>query len=178
MADLRERVAEDRGLLKNIQLAIPGFRGYRKREDLRIADSVLRIQLADSIKSEVMIPLDGAKEAVAKALNLDVMGDISDLASKVNVLEKKIRHADQGYSGISPNYRINEDQLETLYDYDLSMIELINGLAAEAESILMDAEMGEFQSMKASCNQAKKNVIEFLKIFKDRHTTMADLGAV
>ncbi|MBU4189406.1 MAG: hypothetical protein KJ886_00210, partial [Candidatus Thermoplasmatota archaeon] len=50
-ADLRKKVEEDRGMLKKIELAIPGFRGYRKREDLRIADSLLRAQLADRLKN-------------------------------------------------------------------------------------------------------------------------------
>jgi hypothetical protein len=49
MVDLRERVKEDRGLLKKLEMAIPGFRGYRKREDLRIADSLLRKQLANNL---------------------------------------------------------------------------------------------------------------------------------
>lgn len=85
MVDLRDRVTEDRGLLKNIQLAIPGFRGYRKREDLRIADSLLRVQLADKIKTDVSAPLENAREAAAKALNLDVMNEIGELISKVSL---------------------------------------------------------------------------------------------
>lgn len=49
--DLRKKVKEDRGLLKELELAIPGFKGYREREDLRIADSLLRAQLADKLKT-------------------------------------------------------------------------------------------------------------------------------
>ncbi|MDD4127346.1 MAG: hypothetical protein PHV39_06630, partial [Methanomicrobium sp.] len=160
-----------------IQLAIPGFRGYRKREDLRIADSLLRVQLAEKIKTDVSAPLENAREAAAKALNLDVMNDIGDLISKVNLAEAKVRHAEQGYSGISPNYRIDEDQLEILYDYDLSMINLVNSLSGESEIILSYAEAGDFSLMKSSCSQAKKNVVDFLNTFKQRHTTMANLGA-
>jgi len=40
MTDLRTKVEEDRGLLKKIELFLPGFRGYRKKEDLRAADSL------------------------------------------------------------------------------------------------------------------------------------------
>lgn len=39
--DLRSKVEDDRGMLTKIQLGIPGFRGYRQKEDLRIADSRL-----------------------------------------------------------------------------------------------------------------------------------------
>ena len=50
MVDLRSKVEDDRGLLKKIELLIPGFRGYREREDLRAADSLLRQQLAGRVK--------------------------------------------------------------------------------------------------------------------------------
>jgi hypothetical protein len=178
MADLRDRVEEDRGLLKKIQLSIPGFRGYRLKEDLRIADNMLRIQLADKLRDDVCSPLEGAREAAAAALCLDIMNDISDLISKVNTTEAIIRHAGQGYSGISPGYRIEEPELNKLYDYDLSMIDLINGLASDSRNILSNAEAGDFSSMKSACSQAKKNVVEFSNTFKQRDVVIANLGAV
>jgi hypothetical protein len=177
MADLRERVGEDRGLIKQIQLAIPGFRGYRKREDLRIADSLLRIQLADRLRDDVGKPIDQTRELAARALELPVMNDIGTLVQALKTLEAKIRHAEQGYSGISPNYRIDEDKLHTLYEYDLSMIEYVNDLGDTAQRILSEAEMGDFKAVSPACREAKSKVIEFNNAFKNRHSVMADLGA-
>src|SRR2546428_367087 len=51
MPDIRDRVEQDRGLLKKIQLVIPGYAGYRRREDIRAAGNLLRIQLANQLKS-------------------------------------------------------------------------------------------------------------------------------
>src|SRR5207302_905201 len=51
MPDIRDRVEQDRGILKKIQLMIPGYSGYRRREDIRAADNLLRIQLANQMKS-------------------------------------------------------------------------------------------------------------------------------
>jgi hypothetical protein len=177
MADLRERVEEDRGLIKQIQLAIPGFRGYRKREDLRIADSLLRIQLADRLRDDVGKPIDQTRELAARALELPVMNDIGTLVQALKTLEAKIRHAEQGYSGINPNYRIDEDKLHTLYEYDLSMIEYVNNLGDTAQRILSEAEMGDFKAVSPACREAKSKVIEFNNVFKNRHSVMADLGA-
>ncbi|EQD65037.1 hypothetical protein B2A_01749, partial [mine drainage metagenome] len=36
--DLRERVDQDRGSLKRLQLMVPGYRAYRQGEDIREAD--------------------------------------------------------------------------------------------------------------------------------------------
>lgn len=76
MVDLRERVEEERGLIKNIQLAIPGFRGYRKREDIRIADSLLRIQLADLIKRGILGNLIRTREILSRSLELSLVSDL------------------------------------------------------------------------------------------------------
>ncbi|HSV42580.1 MAG TPA: hypothetical protein VLH13_04130, partial [Methanomassiliicoccales archaeon] len=46
MPDIRQKVEEDRGLLKKIQMIIPGYRGYRIREDLRDSDKMLRMELS------------------------------------------------------------------------------------------------------------------------------------
>ena len=47
--DIRNRVDQDRGFLKRLQLLIPGFHGYRVNEDAREADSFLRLQVADKV---------------------------------------------------------------------------------------------------------------------------------
>src|SRR5271170_7966430 len=47
--DIRERVDQDRGTLKRLQMLIPGFRGYRQGEDIREADSYLRMQVATKV---------------------------------------------------------------------------------------------------------------------------------
>ena len=66
---------------------------------------------------------------------------------------------------------------DMLYDYDLNMISLVESMGEEADSILLHAESGDFLAMKKSCAQAKKNAVEFLNVFMERHNTMADLGA-
>ena len=86
MADLRDRVTEDRGLLKKIQMAIPGYRGYRIREDLRIADSMLRLQIADRMRDEVLKPLEETREVCSRELELDVMNDMAAVISAASLL--------------------------------------------------------------------------------------------
>ena len=86
MTDLRNKVEDDRGLLKKIQLAIPGFRGYRQKEDLRIADSLLRIQIADLLQSDVLVPLEQVRECAGNALELDLMNDITRSSCRAGIL--------------------------------------------------------------------------------------------
>ena len=106
MTDVRQQVEEDRGLLKKIQLVIPGFRGYRKREDIRAADSILRLQMADGLV-KVREGLEEARRAMTEDYQTKNIDQVGRAISKSRTLEGKVRHAEQGYSGFSPAVRIS-----------------------------------------------------------------------
>lgn len=130
MTDLKKRVQEDRGLIKNIQLAIPGFRGYRKREDIRSSDSLLRAQIADQLHDDVAVLLEESRKSLAESLDFSLLKEIGRLIQIEKTIEARIRHAEQGYSGMSPNYRIEEDELNALYQYDWNLIQHVKDLVA------------------------------------------------
>ncbi|HJJ28699.1 MAG TPA: hypothetical protein O0X70_04840 [Methanocorpusculum sp.] len=178
MVDLRQEVEEDRGLIKKIQLCIPGFRGYRKKEDLRIADSLLRIQIADSLKNNLLQPLEQAREAASRELELDLMNDLAAVISKAKLSEAKIRHAEQGYSGISADVRIGTDELNKLYEYDLALIDGINAMGTLASETLKFAEGGDFDTVKKNLRELKTGFTGFMNIFAKRNTEMAGISAV
>jgi hypothetical protein len=124
MVDLRERVEEDRGTLKKIQVHIPGFAGYRRKEDIRAADSLLRLQVADRI-GIVRKQLEGCRAILTDSYNTQNLDKLGALIMKFKAVEGDIRHAEQGYTGFSPAVRIEERQLDLLYEYDFSMINFI-----------------------------------------------------
>jgi hypothetical protein len=140
MPDLRDRVEEDRGLLKRIQLHVPGFAGYRRREDIRTADNMLRIQMANMIK-DVRRTVEDAREAMAENYAIEELDRIGGLISSFQTLEGNVRHAEGGYSGISPAIRILEDELNHLYEYDVSLLDACVSMDGEARA-LRDAATG------------------------------------
>lgn len=178
MVDLRQEVEDDRGLIKKIQLCIPGFRGYRKKEDIRIADSMLRIQIADSLKNNLLQPLEQCREAAARELEMDLMNDFAQVISKAKLAEAKIRHAEQGYSGISAATRIGTDELNMLYEYDLALIDGINAMGNLASATLMNAEGGDFETVKKNLRDLKSGFTDFMNIFAKRNAEMAGISAV
>ena len=175
MTDLREAVKEDRGILKKIQLFIPGFSGYRKKEDLRIADSMLRNQVADNFKTSVLIPIEMVREHASNALELDLMNDIAGVLSKAKTLESSIRHAEQGYSGISAAVRIREDELNKLYEYDLALFEAVNALALKAKEARGLAEAQRFSEVKPVLSSLKADLMNFMATFDRRMETITGI---
>jgi hypothetical protein len=115
--DLRQTVDADRGVIKRLQLLVPGYRSYRQGEDVRAADSLLRLQVADKLKS-AQATLNNARAALSNAGQFQVLMDLAPLLADLQRLEGEIRHAEQGYTGISPAVRVNPQQLDRLYEYD------------------------------------------------------------
>lgn len=163
--DLRDRVEEDRGLIKKIELAIPGFRGYRKREDLRIADSLLRTHLANRIKT-VGTTVEYCRDAIAKKLDLMLLEDMGKLVNKVNTIENRVRHAEQGYTGISADFRIDISELNDLYEWDLTLLNDIGELDYIARSLRNAIETDK--NFKDIIRALESKLTDFNQIFDKR----------
>jgi len=126
--DLRQKVEDDRGVLKRLQLLVPGFRGYRQGEDIREADSLLRLQVADKLKN-ARSTVENSRAALVSANQFAALNDLAPLLADLWRLEGSIRHAEQGYTGISPAVRINPQQLDRLYEYDYGFAQAGDQLA-------------------------------------------------
>ena len=175
MTDLRERVEDDRGLIKKIQLIIPGFRGYRQREDARIADSLLRTQIADEVKEHILQPLELCREEASRALELDIMNNIASAITKAKAAEAKIRHAEQGYSGISAGVRIEQEELNILYELDLSLLTAVQTLSGAAKAVADVSAAGDFATASVKLSALKSDLQEFISVLDKRIITAAGI---
>jgi hypothetical protein len=158
MADIRKRVEEDRGILKTIQTFVPGFRGYRLREDLRDSDRMLRAQIAKLLGTQRR----GLEEcrSLVKDFTSPQLDSIGRLINSYKKVEGAVQHADVGYSGIAADLRIKESEIGQLYEYDAGMINDINAMSWGVERLraALEAESKaeadtEIKSIKTSLNQ-------------------------
>ena len=139
MPDIRDRVEQDRGLLKKIQLMIPGYVGYRRREDIRAADNLLRIQLANQLKG-VRGELEDIRDQMAMDGKVQGLSGLGNAIFTVEGLEAKVRHAEGGYSGLSATIRIEETELDRLYEYDYAMLESLDAALKTCREAIMAFE--------------------------------------
>jgi hypothetical protein len=127
--DIRTRVEDDRGFLKRLQLLVPGFRGYREGEDIREADSMLRREIADKVKN-VRTTVENARSALANSGQLAALNDLAPLIADLLRIEGEIRHAEQGYTGLSPAVRIKPQQIDRIYEYDYGFAQAADQMGA------------------------------------------------
>ena len=119
--DLRRQVEENRGPLKKLQLLIPGLNSYRRSEDIRVADELLRNQVSDKLdqSKENLEDLRKQMAGVGDYTNLSAVGS---LISQVQQFSGQVRHAEQGYSGLAATISIDEAKLDSLYQYDYDFV--------------------------------------------------------
>lgn len=164
MPDIRERVEQDRGLLKKIQLVIPGYAGYRRREDIRAADNLLRIQIANQMK-KVREELEEIRDGMAMDGKVQGLQTIGNAIFTIEGLEAKVRHAEGGYSGISATIQIKETELDRLYEYDYAMLESLDHAAGLVPGV---REAGEPKGFEGAVRSLMKALTQFEAAWKSR----------
>ena len=175
MTDLREKVESDRGIIKSIQLAIPGYRGYRIKEDLRIADRLLREELANRF-AVAASSFEGVRKAVAKRKEMYLLENAGELVTMANSSIARLKHAEQGYTGISPDYRIKEQQLNRMYEWDLKLLEMIEALKGKAEAMKARAMDAPEPELARQIADAMDEILTFDGIFDSRREAIAGLS--
>jgi len=165
--DIRESVDNSRGVLKRLQLLLPGFRGYRQGEDIREADSFLRIQVSDKLKN-ARTTIENSRSSLSNAGQFQSLKDLSPIIADLMGLEGRIRHAEQGYTGISPAVRVNPQQLDRLYEYDYGFVEAadqLNATISPLPSLTSAANSAAVQSLVAT---ARGQISQLDQAFKAR----------
>jgi hypothetical protein len=174
MTDLRDKVKADRGLIKNIQLIIPGYRGYRIKEDLRIADRLLREELANRLTAAATA-FEGVRKVLAKRKALDLIEDAGELVTRTHASIARLRTVEQGYTGISPDYRIKDSQLDQMYEWDLKMLDMIEALKDTAFSLRDSAESLPEPDLDRMISNALRAIEDYDRIFDSRREAIAGL---
>jgi hypothetical protein len=165
--DLREKVEDSQGALKRLQLLIPGFRGYRQGEDIRAADSFLRIQVADQVKN-ARTTIENARTALTNANQFQALYDLAPIIADLLRLEGQIRFAEQGYTGISPAVRINPQQLDRLYEYDYGFAQAADQLNQTISPLPSIATGANPAAVSALVATARGQVNQLDQAFKAR----------
>ncbi len=134
MSDLMDQVTGDQDIFKKIASKIPGFGGYIERQNRRAADKLLREQIAshfDGLWKRI-------SELQADFVNqgeISYLDDLEAATTKLRTFIDKVSTASYGYSGFFDAVKINEDELALMYQYDLEMLSLEEGVAGAIDNV-------------------------------------------
>jgi len=112
--DLERRVG---GLLARV----PGYRGYRSKEDRRDADRRLREHIATSFGQQAD-RVERIARDVADRRRLNEIGPVDDLARAIRHLADRIRTATYGYGGLFGDRDVDAAALDQIRLFDESLL--------------------------------------------------------
>jgi hypothetical protein len=117
----------EKNWLEKLADAIPGLKDYREKEARRDTDKRFREYLAARIDSSRRV-LEDVKRQQFEAGNLGELDDLDRLSQKLFKLANSIRHASYGYSGFFDQAKVQEAELDRIYQYDLSLMSDVESL--------------------------------------------------
>lgn len=131
MADLQDRIGERRRLLERLAGAIPGYAQYQEQEKRRDADKKNRDFLYDDLRT-ALDSLSAITKRLADEARLDRLAELDRTERRLRTVSDRIRLADYGYAGFFDALKINESDLDVLYQHDLSLTEQVKLIVDKA----------------------------------------------
>lgn len=123
MTDFFEKVKSQSDPFKQLATHIPGFNGYVERQTRRDADKLVRETVARRFEELWKRTSNLQSELVSNGM-ITYVDDIEKVALQLRTFIDKISTAPRGYSGLFDAIKINEAELQALYQFDLAFFDL------------------------------------------------------
>lgn len=121
-------------LLGKIRNALSGFIGYFDRENRREADKLLRTTLADRYQQQ-WERISAIQRQMIEGGKLEDVDQLEAAAIKLRGFIDRVRTASYGYAGFFDAVRINSNELQKLYSYDLQLLEDVSSISSAVDNI-------------------------------------------
>jgi len=132
--DLRETVEKGLGGLETLAKKLPGYKGYKEKELRREADKLLRTQVADELDDQRK-RLSELQVQLISLAQIEFLDDVERAVMKLQLLIDRLKTASYGYAGLFDAIKVKEVQLDTLYEFDSKMLDLVDQIAAEVDKV-------------------------------------------
>ena len=147
MDEFFQKVTSQQDPFKKLVSYIPGFGGYVQRQNRRDADKLLRDTVArrfdEQWKRASQIQVD-----MVSSGKIEYVDDMEKAALQLRTFIDKISTAPRGYSGLFDAVKINEKELEAIYQYDAAFFDLAEQVGRALDNV--EASLGDEAALPAA----------------------------
>ena len=134
--DYLEKVKGERGLLERIMGYIPGYHGYKEKELRRESDRLVRMEAVNRLKAaKTVMRRAFANPAMVQKLAGEDTYRYDALNSRMDRVTQRIDRAVAGYQGLFDAVKVKENKLDSVLEYDVSLIEKADGIKADCRTL-------------------------------------------
>lgn len=132
--DFLEKIKGEMGGLERFVSKIPGYKGYKEKEQRREADTLLRDHLVRQFEEQQRKLNDQKLQLLSSGL-IEFMDDLDRASTRLESFIIKIRTASQGYAGFFDAVKVKEEELDALYNFDNALLEGASQLEASISQL-------------------------------------------
>ena len=141
-----------RNWLERLGEKIPGFRGFQDRELRRDVDKMQREHLSSELLRLKGIVRDKA-QAYTDAGQIGALQQFERLDKKLDGLSQAVRFGDYGATGFFDVIKIEDPELDKLYEFDLSVLDDIAILDVDLSAIPLPSSANPEPAVSAVINR-------------------------
>ncbi|MEY2816661.1 MAG: hypothetical protein ACKOBL_08565 [Chloroflexota bacterium] len=157
MSDFFEKVSSQVDPFKKLISFIPGFSGYVERQNRRDADKLLRETVARRFEEQLSRASNLQVDMVSNGM-LSFVDDMEKASLALRTFIDKISTAARGYSGMFDAVKINEKELEAIYQFDAAFFDLADQIKSALDNV--EASIGDETALPA----AIRNIIALSRL--------------
>jgi hypothetical protein len=147
MDEFFEKVKSQQDPFKRLASMIPGFGGYVERQNRRDADKLLRDTVARRFDEQWKRVSQLQVDMVSQGM-IQYVDDMERAALQLRTFIDKLTTAPRGYSGLFDAVKINEKELEAIYQYDAAFFDLAGQVGRALDNV--EASLGDETALPAA----------------------------
>src|SRR5512143_173737 len=147
MTDMFQNVTGQMDPFKKLASFIPGFSGYVERQNRRDADKLVRDTVGRRF-GELWTRTSNLQADLISAGKIQFVDDVEQAALQLRTFIDKITTAARGYAGFFDAVKINQKELEHLYNFDLAFFDSADQLGHALDNV--EASMGDEAALPAA----------------------------
>jgi hypothetical protein len=160
-------------IFEKIADKIPGYGGYLARERRRDIDKLHREHLAGSLQ-RLKNSLNDVTRELTETGRLMETRPLERTAGKLDKVENKIRYASYGYSGFFDVIKVDEMELERIYQFDLNLVESVDTIKSRLTAVQQAST--EQTDLKAALTELERAIDNLDARFSERHKAIEGFG--
>jgi len=171
MVDLRQTVSDHMGKFESLVSKVPGYSGYKEKEQRREADTLLRQHIAGQFAEQ----LTKAEDIASQMLTGPGIAQLDDMGkgnTRLQTLIDKIKTAAQGYAGFFDAVRVKEDELDILYEFDNNMLYKVDEVSEALDNVQAVLDSGDSSKLAPAVRRYIRTVTDASAEFDKRRDTM------
>ncbi len=151
---------------------IPGYKGYKAKEERRDNDALFRSMLAKRLEGLNALATSGLANLKGPGA-LTAAGGFDRLTKKLEKAADMVRFASRGYRGWFDMHKVQENELDKLYQFDCSLTEDTEKLETDFRAVGAAVESGT--GISEALDVAISGLDEFIHKLEGRSALMIDL---